>query len=103
MTTDGRAIFTLNASNKVALTTTYVSPIKASQGVAINGNEIMVLTMDFTVWKTKISKVNHAGAVLLTVNTTIFNKNLAATPDFTKVLAWSDWSTTRIYDTATIT
>ena len=46
--------------------------------------------------------MDHTGTVLVFQNTTLFNKYLVATPDFSKVLVWSDFSTTRIYDTATL-
>ena len=46
--------------------------------------------------------MDHTGTVLVFQNTTLFNKDLVATPDFSKVLVWSDWSTVRIYDTATL-
>ena len=101
-TTNGRIIYTLNTSYQVTSTTSHSQTI-AANSVAINGSELILTTQDFGTFKTYLTKVDLSGTVLLNKNTTILNRPMVATPDFQKVLVWSDWSTVKIYDTLTLT
>ena len=101
-TTNGRTVLTLNPSYQVASTASHSQTI-AARSVAINGLELILTTQDLLNLKTYLTKVDHSGGTILNKNTTLFNRYLVATPDFAKVLVWSDWSTVRIYDTLTLT